>query len=346
MRIAIVNDLAIAIEALRRVLAQVPDHEIAWVAEDGAEAVEKCAGDVPDLVLMDLIMPVMDGVEATRQIMKQSPCAILVVTASVGANVAIVFEAMGCGALDAVNTPAIGAAGALQGGDALLTKVEIIGRLIGRPVSVQGRIEHLREAVESTALAPPVLAIGASAGGPKAVAQLLARLPRELPAAVVIVQHVDTQFAAGLAGWLSDQAQLRVDVAQEGRRLRVGEVVIAGSSDHLVVTPGLRLKYSYEPQESSYRPSIDVFFQTMANNWPQDRAAKSAAVLLTGMGRDGAEGLLRLHEKGWYTVAEHEDSCVVYGMPRAAIELGAVTDVLPLPRIAPAITEHFQKVES
>src|SRR5437764_1884181 len=131
MRIAIVNDVALAIEAMRRVIASGHEHELAWTARDGAEAVERCAGDRPDLILMDLIMPKMDGVEATRRIMTQTPCAIVVVTANVTTNSSKVFEALGAGALDAVNTPVLESPAAGDGSSALLSKIETIRKLIG-----------------------------------------------------------------------------------------------------------------------------------------------------------------------------------------------------------------------
>src|SRR5687768_8461534 len=135
MRIAIVNDMFMAVEAMRRVLTSADGHQIAWIARDGAEAVERCAADRPDLILMDLIMPRLDGVEATRQIMAKSPCAIVVVTANVNDHASRVFEAMGCGALDAVNTPVLGDPGNLEGAQGLLKKVETIRKLIGAPES-------------------------------------------------------------------------------------------------------------------------------------------------------------------------------------------------------------------
>ena len=132
MRIAIVNDVRMTVEMLKRVLTSVPDYELAWVAYDGVEAVEKCAKDVPDLILMDLIMPNMDGVQATKIIMKNSPCSILIVTASVSRNISKVFEAMGFGALDVVSTPVLDLKGPGIGGDDLIKKIELIGSLIGK----------------------------------------------------------------------------------------------------------------------------------------------------------------------------------------------------------------------
>ena len=195
MRIAIVNDMKMAAEALRRTIESFPGYEVAWVAMNGAEAVKFCARDVPDLILMDLIMPVMDGVEATRQIMAKSPCAILVVTASVNQNVSLVFQAMGAGALDAVSTPTVGADEHANGRDEFLLKIRTIGRLI------YANRRHSPFKPKKTAKAEKsdnwLIAIGASTGGPAAVARVISKLPKDIPASVVVIQHVDQSFASG-----------------------------------------------------------------------------------------------------------------------------------------------------
>ncbi|MCK8601657.1 chemotaxis response regulator protein-glutamate methylesterase [Desulfoferrobacter suflitae] len=337
MRVAIVNDLLMAVEVLRRVLAAVGDYEIAWIAYNGAEAVEKCAADLPDLVLMDLIMPVMDGVQATCTIMRETPCAILVVTASVRGNAAKVFEAMGCGALDAVATPVLGPEGKIEGGAELLKKIKTISRLIGKPVANEkpGSPRVLPRS------APQLVAIGSSTGGPRALAEILSRLPEDFRASIVIVQHVDVQFAGGLAEWLNEQTHLTVTVASGGQTLREGMVYVAGTNDHLVIGSDLALHYTPEPRDYPYRPSVDTFFFSVEKHWP----GKSVAVLLTGMGRDGAKGLLGLKRAGWHTIAQDEQTSIVYGMPRAAAEMGAAVEILPLDRIAESIARHMRSEE-
>lgn len=325
MRIAIVNDLRMAVEILRRVIASIPEYEIAWVAYDGAEAVEKCRRDIPDLILMDLIMPVMDGVESTRQIMKQSPCIILVVTATVSGNASKVFDAMGHGALDAVNTPALGTGGGLEGASDLLVKIARLSRLLrqsnaGKKIkTAPDRFLSLQKPV------PDLLVVGASTGGPKALAEILAVLPSDFNAAILIVQHVDKQFAPGMASWLTTQTPVPVSLAMEASRPEPGRVLLAATNDHLLITPDLKLKYSVEPRDYPYRPSVDVLFKSVARYWPK----KGTAVLLTGMGHDGAEGMLALRNAGWYTIAQDEKSCVVYGMPKAAAALEAVDRFMP-----------------
>ncbi|MBD2182407.1 chemotaxis response regulator protein-glutamate methylesterase [Planktothrix sp. FACHB-1355] len=334
MKIAIVNDMIMAVEAIRRVLLAVPEYEVVWVARDGAEAVAKCAKDTPDLVLMDLIMPVMDGVEATSQIMKNSPCAILVVTASVGKNSGKVFEAMGHGALDAVKTPVLGMSGTAEGSQPLLSKIATIKKLIGKSTPIS---RNKTNSLNIRTNFPPLVAIGSSTGGPKVLATILSRLPASLNAAVAIVQHVDVQFSSGLVEWLNQQSALPVMLASRGDRLEAGKVIVAGTNDHMILTSNLTLSYTKEPQDYPYRPSVDVFFESLAEHWQR----KATAVLLTGMGRDGAEGLCLLRSKGWHTIAQNKDSCVVYGMPKAAAELNAAVEILPPEAIASSLIDRL-----
>jgi chemotaxis response regulator CheB len=329
MRIAIVNDMLMAVEAMRRVLLQSHRDQIAWIARDGAEAVSRCAEDRPDLILMDLIMPNMDGVEATRQIMARSPCAIVVVTANVSDNSSKVFEAMGAGALDAVNTPVLASAGNGDGATALLAKIETIRRLLG-PGGVGKHFPLPRELHQPHPHAHGnLVVIGASAGGPAALAHILSHLPSDFPAAIVIVQHVDVQFVQGLADWLDHQSRLPVGLAAEGESPRAGSVLLAGREDHLIFASSSKLGYTPDPVDCSYRPSIDVFFKSASQHWDGD----VFGVVLTGMGRDGAEGLLALKRGGHHTIAQDAATSAVYGMPKAAAESGAASEILPLEKI-------------
>ncbi len=338
MRIAIVNDLKMAVEALRRAVVSCPQHSIAWIAFDGEEAVRKCAVDRPDLILMDLIMPVMNGAEATCQIMRHSPCAILVVTATVDGNVSLVFEAMGHGALDAVNTPTLGRDGSLIGARDLLAKIENIGHLIGRSTTLRSTVPRAPIVGGHSQQRMHLVVIGASTGGPTALAEILTQIPEDLPAAFVLVQHVDVQFAIDFAKWLDGRTHLHVRPAVAGCRPELGTAWLAATNDHLIMTPDLTLNYSPDPVDCYFRPSVDVFFKHVAACWPY----AGAAALLTGMGRDGAEGMLALRKVGWCTMAQDESTSVVYGMPKAARDLDAVDQVLPLPRIAPALTDHVR----
>jgi len=330
VKIGIVNDMPLAVEALRRALALEPAHQVIWVAGDGAEAVAKCAEQRPDVVLMDLIMPVMDGVEATRQIMANTPCAVVVVTVNSQQSMNRVFEAMGHGAVDVVDTPALGVGDLREAAAPLLRKIQNIGWLLGE--------REKKPADKAPAVAPnrqrkALLAIGASAGGPAALEILLKALPANFPAAVVLVQHVDEVFAAGMADWLCSAATMPVRLAVAGEQPQVGTVLLAGTNNHLRLLKDGTLSYTVEPSEHIYRPSIDVFFESVAQYWQ----GEAIGVLLTGMGRDGANGLKLLRERGFHTIAQDQQSSAVYGMPKAAAAIDAAVEICSLDAIAPTL---------
>jgi two-component system response regulator WspF len=182
-----------------------------------------------------------------------------------------------------------------------------------------------------------LVAVGASAGGPAALATILAALPADFPAAMIIVQHVDPQFADGLASWLGGQTPLRVRLAEDGDRPQAGIVLLAGRENHLVFQGPNQLGYVNEPQDCSYRPSVDVFFNSAVRYW----RGTLTGVLLTGMGRDGAEGLKALRDRGHLTLAQDEATSAVYGMPRAAAELKAAKEILGLDKIAARLTNIY-----
>jgi two-component system response regulator WspF len=177
--------------------------------------------------------------------------------------------------------------------------------------------------------------MGASTGGPEALARVLRALPATFPGVVLIAQHIASEFAPSLASWLQRACPLPVRLAGAGVP-SLGQVLLAASNDHLVLRPDRRLAYTAEPAENPYRPSVDILFESVAAHWPRP----GVAVLLTGMGRDGAAGLLRLRQAGWFTIAQDEASCVVFGMPRAAVESGAACQVLPLDAIGPSLIAH------
>lgn len=334
MKIAIVNDTLIAVEALRRVIVTVPEYDVIWIARDGAEAVAKSAQNTPDLILMDLVMPVMDGVEATRQIMQSSPCAILVVTSSTTTNVGRVFEAMGYGALDAINTPILGVVGGSEGGAVLLQSIAKIARLLGKSVIPP---KSLQSSINIKPLVRPLVAIGSSTGGPQALATVLASFPVNFSAPIVIVQHIDAEFAPGLADWLNQQTPLSVELAIADCPLQAGKAFIAWTNDHLILQSNLTFGYTKEPLDNPYRPSVDRFFESVIKYWP----GKGVGVLLTGMGKDGAKGLKALRDKGWHTIARDRARSVVYGMPKAAAELDVAVEVLPVSAIGSACLRYF-----
>jgi two-component system response regulator WspF len=341
MRIGIVNDVTVAREALRRVVVSSPVHEVAWMAINGEDAIQRAREDRPDLILMDLFMPGVDGVEATRRIMSETPCAILVVTATVSGNLREVYQAMGHGALDAIDTPTFGLQEEIASGALLLNKIDLIGKLTGKGAKPPRDRPDKEVTPPSPRVVPPsdpaldpLIVLGASSGGPNALAEIISQLPATLQAGIIIIQHVDSMFASGLGEWLSERTGRRVGLIAEGHRPGAGEVLVPRTDDHVVLGEDHRLHYSVEPRMNYYRPSVDVFFASAARNW----ARPGVAVLLTGVGRDGVEGLLQLRNLGWRTIAQDASSSVVPEMPKAAAEHGAAEEVLPLSQIAEAIT--------
>jgi two-component system, chemotaxis family, response regulator WspF len=335
MRIAIVNDLSLARELLRRVVLSVPGFVVAWTAEDGDEAVRKTAADRPDAILMDLVMPRLNGAEATRRIMRESPCPVIVVTATVSGHFDLVYQAMGAGALDAVETPVLAPGGGIAKADRLIDRLKKLDAAL-HGVTGSGTFPITTATSKSVDL-PRIVAIGVSTGGPSALPVVLTALPKSLPAAVIIAQHLDAAFIPGLAERLASCCPLPVRVAQDGDVPKPGVVYVAGTNDHLELSPQLRLRYTVDPKSAPYRPSVDVLFRSLAAHCPR----LGVGVLLTGMGSDGAEGLLRMRALGWHTIAQNEATSVVFGMPKAAIDLKAAAEVLPLSQIGMAAVTHL-----
>ncbi len=332
MRIAIVNDMRIAIELIRRALVADGRHTLAWTALNGQEAVERCARDRPDLILMDLIMPVLDGVEATRRIMAETPCAILIVTATVEGNSSRVYEALGAGAIDAVQTP-----DHKTGPSLLRIKIDQLEKLLNRP-SFDPSVSANSDVATAPACPPPgaaeaLVAIGASAGGPAALATLFAALPAGYRAPIVVIQHIDAGFARGLIDWLSRHCALPVSLAVDGEAPAPGHIYLGAGDHHLTLAPGGRFRLTPARCDCIYLPGIDVFFSSMAAHWRR----RGLGILLTGMGRDGAAGLRALRQAGFETVAQDRSTSAVYGMPKAAADLKAATHILPLPQIPPLL---------
>jgi two-component system response regulator WspF len=233
--------------------------------------------------------------------------------------------------LDAVQTPVLIGEGAKASASALKFKIDSIARNAMEDEAGRHPGQDRQHKLQSGFTAGGrLVAIGASAGGPAALANILGGLPRDFPAAIVIVQHVDAEFVPLMADWLNQTSVLPVRIARQGDRPEAGTALIAGTNDHLVFLNPYKLGYTPEPRECYYRPSIDVFFESVARHWN----GKSAGVVLTGMGRDGAIGLKAMREAGAQTMAQDAATSVIYGMPKAAAEQGAAENILPIDEIA------------
>jgi two-component system chemotaxis response regulator CheB len=323
VRLAVVHGSPGVARALQRVLQEGGEHEVLWTAQRAAAALDQLAERAPELLLLDAAISDPSCVEVTRQVVGRKTCGVLLLADRPQAHMTRIYEAMGHGALDVVACP-LSPEGKLLSCTLVRAKLRSVARVIAlsMPPPRKARGHH-----------SALVAIGASTGGPQALYRILSELPGELSPAIVVVQHVDSEFSVGLSQWLQEATGLKVSLATTGQAPRAGEVLLATSEEHLVMTAAGTLAYTEEPKHSPYRPSIDVLFQSLAEH----HAGPATAVLLTGMGRDGAAGLKSLREAGWHTIAQDEASSVVFGMPKAAIELGAAERVVSLDGMAAAI---------
>ena len=337
-RILLADDSLLARQLLRDMLHGRDDIWVVAEASDGQQAVELTLSLKPDLVIMDLLMPVLDGLDAIEEIMALSPTPVLVLSAAVEASeVDRAFAAIKRGALDVMEKPEIkGEAELEKFGEGLREKVRFLSRI--RVIRHPRRKPRVLETFPAAAAGPGpnILAIGASTGGPKAVMRVLKALPAGFPGAVFVVQHIAHGFARGFANWLDRESALPVRIARDGAPFLPGEALVAPDGRHLTVSEGV-IRLTDDPPVNCCRPSIDVFFNSLA----RQRCDQVVAVLLTGMGRDGAQGMLQIREAGGTTIVQDEPSCAVFGMPKAAIILEAAGQVVPLDLIPAAIDKLF-----
>ena len=326
MKVAIAHSDASTTVAIRTELRNHPDIDVLWSTPDGLEALRLCGLDRPEVLLMGLDLASMGGTEATSSIVTSSPCAIIIVTEDAARDAGRVFAAMSVGALDVAIVRPLERNRREDFLVPLVRKIHYAARLNPNPVAAS------RSRVSSAA-SPALLAIGASAGGPAAVAQVLGALPSGLPLAIAVVQHVDAEFVASMATWLDGQTDLMVRLADAGEQPEPGRVYIAGGNNHLVVQRDGSFAHLSEPRDVLYRPSADMLLESVARHWQ----GAAIGLILSGMGRDGAKGLRKMRDAGARTIAQDQSTSAVYGMPRAAVELEAATDVLPLAEIAPFV---------
>jgi two-component system chemotaxis response regulator CheB len=368
IRVLVVEDSLTVRKHLVDVLRAAPDIEVIAEARDGSSALELCAKLRPDVVTLDMILPVMSGLAATEYIMAHFPTPILIVSSSTNRGELFkTYEALAAGAVDVLDKPKAG-----QCIDAwsqrLVSTVRLISKIkvITHPRAKLG-LPHCHPERESRDLGdgmargafivPPgrpgpstharddtrqvdVVAIGASTGGPAAIVDILRALPANFPYPILLVLHLGAPFAASFADWLDGQSSLRVAYAKGGESLASvrGRVTMAPPDYHLTVEHGL-LRLTTGPERNFSRPSVDVLFDSLA----REQGNRTVACLLTGMGRDGATGLLNIRQAGGLTFAQDEETSVVFGMPGEAIRLGAARRVLPVDAIGPALVDLMKE---
>ena len=340
IRVLLVDDSAISLELLARMLATTPDIKVVGRAHDGVEALALIEQVRPDVICTDLHMPHMDGLALTQALMSRHPLPILVVSVSVQDdqkhNIFAILEA---GALDILAKPRGGIDGnfGVVAND-LITKIRILAgvKIIGRRKANEKLVSKPAAsalALNGTPGVARMIGIGASTGGPQAFDAILRQLPADFAVPLVCVQHIAQGFMAGLVDWLAGNCKIRVCTAQEGKTPQAGSAYFPPDDRHIEVDASGRFRCSRAMAVSGHRPSVDIAFGSLARCY----GAAAVGVLLTGMGKDGAQGLLDIRRAGGLTLVQDEESSVVFGMPGSAIELGAARHVLPLEQVGPAL---------
>jgi two-component system, chemotaxis family, protein-glutamate methylesterase/glutaminase len=340
VRVLVVEDSATVRARIVAALRADPGIEVVGGATDGHTAIELCKALRPDVVTMDMMLPGISGLAAVEHLMQHCPTPILVISAANNrAGFVDTFAALTAGAVDVLDKPDATVAGSSEAWDRhLLATVKLVAKIPvithigpnpGRPAQLGSPLRPDRPGRYS------IVAIGASTGGPTAVATVLGGLPQSFALPVLLVMHVSEYFGAAFASWLEDVTGRRVRLASTGQPVSsaAGEVIMAPPGLHLTVQDGLML-LTRAPERHSCRPSVDVLFESLSRGY----GSSVAACLLTGMGRDGATGLLEIHRSGGLTLAQDEATSVVYGMPGEAVRLGAAQHVLPIDRIGPALS--------
>ncbi len=372
IKVLLVEDSPVALNILQRLLKSCPEIEVVGTASNGKEALELIPKLNPQVVCTDLTMKGMDGLELTQQVMAKYPRPILVISNSVHKDDnKNVFKLLQAGALDVFPKPKTGLEsdyGKVK--KELLIKIKVLSgvSVFTKPLrktvasstntqlsstqkvstsqkrqkipekKLQTSLTHLK-ATQDIALFPvKVVAIGVSTGGPKALNQVISPLPKNFPIPIICTQHISLGFLEGLVNWLDAESQLTVKIAQKGEYPLPGMVYFAPENSHLELTSQGQFIHTSTEVVDGHCPSATVMFQSVAKLYGK----KSLGILLTGMGRDGAIGMKAIAEVGGMTIAQDEKSCIVFGMPKAAIEIGAIKHIIPLQEIAPLLIQIQQ----
>lgn len=337
IRVLIVEDSGVARELLKHILSSDPEIEVIGTCTNGIDAVEFIARDRPDVVTMDVMMPKMDGYEATRKIMETTPVPIVIVSASVlPEEVDKTWRAVEAGAVAQIMKPGffdMGNPG--DSADKLLQTVKLMSqvRVVRRWSRTAAHQKPLPEPPKKTVPVKPrdieVVAIGASTGGPPVLQKIFSGLPGGFNAPILLVQHIAPGFAAGFVDWLNRSSSLKLNLAVHGEIVKAGNVYVAPDGHHMGIDRSRRIILSTDAPENGLRPAVSYLFRSVAKSFGQ----RAVGVLLTGMGRDGAEELKLMRDSGAVTIAQDQETCIVFGMPGEAVKLGAAQHTLPPDRI-------------
>ncbi|MDC0834941.1 chemotaxis response regulator protein-glutamate methylesterase [Leptolyngbya valderiana BDU 20041] len=340
IRVLVAEDSPVVQIVLRRIFTGCDDIELVGMARTGKEALDLLPRVRPDVVCTDLHMPEMDGLELTEEIMATMPRPILVLSASVQAeDTQNVFRVLNAGAVDVLPKPIDSSVGNWDDlKHELLMKIRILSGVAvfthRRRTTPAVRVPTITH--EERQRAYQILAVGASTGGPQALLSILSTIPHNFPVPIVCVQHISRGFLQGLVAWLNSETTISVEIASAGAIARPGTAYFPPEDKHLIFDRAGRFGYSNLPPLSGHRPSVTVLFESVARCYGR----RAVGVLLTGMGKDGAVGMLEIERSGGLTIAQDEASSVVFGMPKEAIALKAAHYVLPLNEISPLLLQR------
>ena len=343
VRVLVVDDSALMRKLIPNILAREPLIEVVGTAMDGAFALKKIEELRPDVITLDLEMPRMDGMETLRLIMRRTPLPVILVSTHSKEGAYSTFKALALGAIDFVAKPKEASAGHLDAiAQQLIDKIKVAKRTVGRRISAP--IEEFPQPVKKNArlAVPPnrIIAIGITTGGPNALQFVLSKIPAEFSGSILLVQHMPEGFTEMFARRLDECCALEVQEAKSGDLLLAGRVLVCPGNRHMMVRRMPRgdvAVLSDSPAVNGHRPSVDVLFRSVA----QEFGPTAVGVLMTGMGEDGAEGLGAIRDAGGFTIAQSEDTCVVPGMPRAAILKGYASRIVPLDGISQHLVAQF-----
>ncbi|MGB7444331.1 MAG: chemotaxis-specific protein-glutamate methyltransferase CheB [Coleofasciculaceae cyanobacterium] len=344
IKVLLVEDSQIALTILKRILNSSPEIEVVGEARTGLEGLEKIPQVNPDVICTDLHMPVMDGLEFTSEVMTLYPKPILVISVSVQEeDTHRVFQLLEAGAVDIFPKPSAGLAEnnhllrrQLIDKVKILSGVRVFKKKRKLPITANNlnskNIDHIYFKSHPS---PKILAVGASTGGPLVLQELFSQLPADFPLPIICVQHICNGFLQGLVDWLNSSCRLSIEIAKPGDRPERGKIYFPQEQQHLELDANGRFICSDSPAVDGHRPSVTVMFESVVKFYGR----KTLAVLLTGMGKDGAKGMLTISKAGGFTIAQDQATSVVFGMPKEAIDLGAAKLILPASAIAPRLLD-------
>lgn len=346
-RVLIVDDSPLVAQILEAVLEEDKDIEVLGVAKNGQEALEMATRLKPDIITMDVVMPVMDGVESTKQIMAYVPTPILILSSSVFVKrMDQVFKAMAYGALDVMDKKAFESYGVDEKMKTeLIKRVKFLSKVkvINHPMARLEKLSFVASARKAADLMVTredmIVGIAASVGGTEALRIILKDLPKDFPAPVVVVQHMAPGFIEGFADWLAHNTSMNVRIAKKDDSLNIGTVYVAPDAYQMKVTADHKIALVDEPLVDGQKPSGSVLLSSVASVYGKN----AIGVILTGMGRDGAAGIEDIFNNKGHTIAQNETTSVVYGMPKAAVDKNVVHELLSLEKIAEALLKWIKK---